>query len=216
MRKLLNSEKEFINKILRLKTDGNIGELQSAKLLREQLNCIALKWTICPEKTLSIYYSEENGNSAFYDIVDYLYFVKELEDNQYISLLSYSNLEQNKERTLFDREKIGYCNADELDKDSLLKLFNSYNEDHFYYQKSGDTVFPIPRKEKLNIDIIDLLEKYAMAIIYPLPLLKEFKDNKYRSLEQKQFDSMRNRAIIANVTAIMAVIISILINLICG
>src|SRR5574344_1842033 len=118
MRKLLNSEKDFINKILKFKAEKNMEELQSAKLLREQLNCVALKWTLAPEKSLSIYYSQKAGNSAFYSIVDYLYFIKELEENQYITLLPHSNLEQSKERALYDKEKIGYSESNELDKNS--------------------------------------------------------------------------------------------------
>ena len=214
MRKLLNSEKDFINKILKFKAEKNMEELQSAKLLREQLNCVALKWTLAPEKSLSIYYSQKAGNSAFYSIVDYLYFIKELEENQYITLLPHSNLEQSKERALYDKEKIGYSESNELDKNSLMTLLNSYNEEHLFYQKNGNAMFPIPRKEKLYIDIVDMLEKYATVIIYPLPLLREFKDNKYKSLEEKCFDKQLNRAKVGNAIAIIAVLISSIFGLI--
>jgi hypothetical protein len=214
MRKLLNTEKEFINKILKFKAEKNMEELQSAKLLREQLNCVALKWTIAPEKSLSLYYSQKAGNSAFYNIIDYLYFVKELEENQYITLLPHSNLKRDQERALYDKEKIGYSDSDKLDKDSLMTLLNSYNEEHFFYQKNGNAMFPIPRKEKFYIDIVDMLEKYATVIIYPLPLLNEYKDNRYKSLEEKYFNKQLNRAKIANAIAILAVLITSIFGLI--
>ncbi|MDD4847641.1 MAG: hypothetical protein PHR53_02610 [Bacteroidales bacterium] len=193
MRKLLKSEKEFINKILELKAKAKLKELQSARLLEVQLDSFGLEWTLSPKKTLNLYHPKDKDASTFYDMVDYLYFVKELEENKFIALLPYNfELKQNEKRSI-GMEKFIYC--DKLDKDNL----------------GANTSI---QKEEFYIDIVDMLEKYAKAVIYPLPLLQEFKNNEYKSLEEKYAEKQLNRVKVANAIAIIAVLITIILGLI--
>ena len=69
-------------------------------------------------------------------------------------------------------------------------------------------------KEVLNIDIIDMLERYATAIIYPLPLLREFVNNNYITLENVHYKEQLKRFKIANFVAIVAVLITAIFGII--
>lgn len=212
MRELTKSEKELLKKILNFKEKGLIQELQSARLLRKQLSCTVLKWTQTPQRCLTIYYSNNEKISAFYEIVDYLTFIKELEDNRLITILPNTNKDISTERILYNRDNIG-CKED-CKSDAFEKLLNTFKEEKYYYQKEGNTMRPLMVKEILNIDIIDILERYATAIIYPLPLLKEYVNNNYITLENVHYNEQLKRIKIANLVAIVAVLITAILGLI--
>ena len=55
MRSFSDKEKAIINKLISIKRNSKLEELQVARLLREQLSCFAIKWTLEP-KELSLYY----------------------------------------------------------------------------------------------------------------------------------------------------------------
>lgn len=212
MRELTKSEKELLKKILNFKEKGLIQELQSARLLRKQLSCTVLKWTQTPQRCLTIYYSNNEKISAFYEIVDYLTFIKELEDNRLITILPNTNKDISTERILYDRDNIG-CKED-CKSDTFEKLLNTFKEEKYYYQQEGNTMRPLQMKEVLNIDIIDMLERYATAIICPLPLLREFVNNNYITLENVHYKEQRKRFKIANFVAIVAVLIAAIFGII--
>lgn len=54
MRSFSDKEKAIINKLISIKRNSKLEELQVARLLREQLSCFAIKWTLEP-KELSLY-----------------------------------------------------------------------------------------------------------------------------------------------------------------
>ena len=56
--------------------------------------------------------------------------------------------------------------------------------------------------------MVDYLEKYANKIVYPLPVLKDLYDNKYKSLEQRNFDKQMNKTNLSLGIAFSSVLVS--------
>ena len=183
---MLTKEKAIINKLISIKRNSKLEELQVARLLREQLSCFAIKWTLEP-KELSLYYYESKklGNvdwdglrKNYFQTVDFLYFIEELENYNLIKLQTLSfDLKNDDERLLYDR--------------------NLYEFKHdAFWQKSNDTKYLVPVEAKHNVyvDFVNYLEKYANKVIYPLPLLEDLAENEFKSIEQRNFEKQLKKA----------------------
>lgn len=57
MKQLTKKEQQLVRKLVDLKQTARLEELQAARLLRKELECFALKWTLKPQYTLSFYSS---------------------------------------------------------------------------------------------------------------------------------------------------------------
>lgn len=55
MRQLTSSEQQLVEKLVRLKQSARLEELQVARLLRKELECFALRWTLEPQKKNIMY-----------------------------------------------------------------------------------------------------------------------------------------------------------------
>lgn len=66
----------------------------------------------------------------------------------------------------------------------------------------------------MYIDIVKYLEKYANKIIYPLPLLEDFVENKYKSIEQRNFEKQISKTNCALWVSIIALVVSTIISII--
>ena len=112
MRALLHEEMVFLRKIVSLKKQKELGSLDLGRLLKEKLDCFALKCELEPKPTITIYEAHKNGNKdisfdTFISIVDFIYYIEELEEKGYAKLLeiSHDNL---KPGLLYDKEKYSY------------------------------------------------------------------------------------------------------------
>lgn len=101
MRLFSDKEKEIINKLISIKRNSNLEELQVARLLREQLSCFAIQWTLKPKKELSLYSYEgktindidwDGLRKNYFQTVDFLYLIEELENYNLIKLRKYPKL----------------------------------------------------------------------------------------------------------------------------
>ena len=193
MRQIIDKrEQEILKKLTDLKREGNLKELQFARLLRKQLDTIALSWKT-DEKcrhNLAIFseVSEPDNDQwneilkKYFEIVDFVYLLEELEENnmlkkQTVSLSAEDSLCRN--NILYDREKFRY---------------DEYSSTFWLIGENNKRLYCIsPSICKVYNDFAKILAKYANTIIYPLPALDEFVLFNFKSLEQRTFeDSFEN------------------------
>lgn len=182
MRQLTDSEQRIVEKIVQLKQSTRLEELQVARLLRKELGCFALRWTLEPKKTLVFYSCKDESitdinwdslRKHYFQVVDFLYFIEELEQEHFIKTQTLSfEVKTDEERVLYDRGRFKY--------DASMDAF---------WGKEGTISYlvSINVEQKTYIDFVNYLEKYANKIIYPLPLLEDFVAD-YKSIEQRHFE----------------------------
>ena len=179
MRELTTNEKLIIRTLLCYKESGKIEELQVMRLLRRNLNCMAIGWELNPKPVVSIYYKDgydkTNLDRDYFELCDFLYFIDELVENKYVAIQYSSSINENEVRLLYNKDLYKYSNE--------LGTFCYKNE-------YGKKVFVARPKVITNnyLNFAQKLEMYANAIIYPLPLLKDFHDNIFLSVEQRRYE----------------------------
>lgn len=203
MRQLTNSERQLVEKLVRLKQSARLEELQVARLLRKELECFALRWTLEPQKALFFYSLQgtsiadinwDNLRKNYFKIADFLYFIEELEQEHFIRIQTLSfDLKTDEERVLYDRKEYKYKPSDDT--------FWGVGSDITY-------LVPINAEHKVYVDFVDYLEKYANKVIYPLPLLDDLVTNNYKSIEQRNFEKQINKTNCSLKIAFAALIIS--------
>lgn len=211
MRELTDNEKEFIKNLISLKREAKLEELQVAKFLRRELECFALKWTTEPQKNISFYSTEEINNSStnwaklksnYFHTVDLLYFIEELEHENFIKTQSLPyEIDCEDDRILYDRSSFQY----------------NHESDNFL-NKNGHFIL-IKAKHNVYIDFVSYLERYANKVIYPLPLLEDFAQNNFKTINQRNFENQQNKTKISLSIASIALIVSALspfIEIICS
>lgn len=183
MRQLTNNEQRIVEKIVQLKQTARLEELQVARLLRKELECFALRWTLEPKKTLFFYSCQDESTTDinlgslrkyYFQVVDFLYLIEELEQERFIKIQTLSfETKNDEERALYDRSKFQYNASTDTfwSKEDTISYLVSINAEY-----------------KVYIDFINYLESYADKIIYPLPLLEDFVANDYKSIEQRYFE----------------------------
>ncbi len=195
MREFTPKEQDFLKQILFLKEGGNLHELQLMRLLRKQLDTLAIKWELEPKCSIQIYAQFENPTiqqwkdiqKKYFEIADYIYLIEELFEYKLIKLqeVSFENPIQENYRVLYDRDK--YL----IEGDSIIEKSNDNN---CLYALSDIG------KHKVNVTFARDLEKYANSIIYPLPLLHDLINHDFKDLERIQLEENRtnNRKTLIN------------------
>ena len=187
MRSFSDKEKAIINKLISIKRSSNLDELQVARLLREQLSCFAIQWTFKPKKELSLYsYEGKNMDDVdwdglrknYFQIVDFLYLIEELENYNLVKLQTLSfDLEHDDERFLYDRN------------------LYEFKQNAFWHKSDGiKYLIPVEAKHNVYVDFANYLEKYANKVVYPLPLLEDLAENEFKSIEQRNIEKQLKEA----------------------
>ena len=191
MRELTIKEKYIVKGLFDRKNESNLEELRTTKLLRDNLDCFALRWELAPRKIIKIYMKQEDTediaklNEQYFKICDFLYFMDELEANHYIKLQTISFAEDTSKllrQALYDTSKYQY---------GFLKDIEHFgNLDCFYeIADNGKRLYEVKHiKQNAYTDCVDLLNKYYDKIIYPLPLLEDLVKHEYKSIEQRNFE----------------------------
>lgn len=197
MRKFTPKETEFLKKIVELKENCNLQELQLMRLLRKQLDTLAIRWNLEPKCSIQIYAEFENPTEEqweevkkkYFEVADYIYLIEELLEYKLVKLqeISFENPIQYNDRVLYDRDKY------QIEGDFI---FEKSNKDNCLYALSDIG------KHKVNVTFARDLEKYANYIIYPLPLLKDLKENDFLSINERRHNEQ-------NCTAWMGIIAAI-------
>ena len=179
MRELTTNEKLIIRTLLCYKEYGTIEELQVMRLLRRNLNCMAIGWELNPKPVVSIYYKDgydkTNLDRDYFELCDFLYFIDELVENKYVAIQYSSSINENEVRLLYNKD---------------LYMYSKELGTFCYKNEYGKKVFVASPKVITNnyLNFAQKLEMYANAIIYPLPLLKDFHDNIFLSVEQRRYE----------------------------
>lgn len=202
MRELTDREKQLVTKLVNDKQAGNIDELQPALILRKQLSIMALKWSVEQPMSLTIYYDgngdeeekkrkQQEALQAYFEICDYVYFVKELVENKML-ILQLMSFEDNKPTKVLYNKKIY-----QYDEEKDCFLNNSYNN----LNEELKSLLPEDFSKmnwsyhNLKLDIVSMLNEYLSGtIVYPLPLLEDFVNHDFKTIEQRQFEAQINNA----------------------
>lgn len=195
MRIFTPKEKDFLNNLVLIKKKGKLEELQLMRLLRIQLNTLAIRWVLEPKCSIQIYAQFKNPTveqwrdiqKKYFEIADYIYLIEELFEYKLIKLqeVSFENPTQENHRVLYDQDKYS------IEGDSI---FEKSNKNNCLYALSDIC------KHKVNVTFAHDLEKYANSIIYPLPLLYDLINHDFRDLERIQLEEARtnNRKTLCN------------------
>lgn len=207
MRELTTNEKQIISTLLCNKESGKIEELQVMRLLRENLKSMAIGWELNPKPVVSIYYNDDSDKSKidrdYFELCDFIYFIDELVENKYVAIQHSSTLNDNEKRLLYNKELYNYS-----------KELNTF----CYRNDESQKVFVASPKLITNkyLDFAQKLELYANGIVYPLPLLKDFYDNEFLSVEQrrykKQFRQTRRSVVIAALSTLSGALLGALLE----
>lgn len=207
MRELTTNEKQIISTLLCNKESGKIEELQVMRLLRENLKSMAIGWELNPKPVVSIYYNDDSDKSKidrdYFELCDFIYFIDELVENKYVAIQHSSTLNDNEKRLLYNKDLYKYS-----------KELNTF----CYRNDESQKVFVASPKLITNkyLDFAQKLELYANGIVYPLPLLKDFYDNEFLSVEQrrykKQFRQTRRSVVIAALSTLSGALLGALLE----
>ncbi len=204
MREFTNNEKKFLNEIVAFHNSGELVELQVAKLLRKHVNFFAVSWTLSPKNMVTIYEPREEGidkraiiQNNYFEIVNYLLLLKELEDSHLAAFTTIStDSEKGTTKCLYNREEYDFSD----DTYGFWKKIDN----------NGSQAMIPTIKNVYYLSVAQLLDEYAHKIIYPLPLLKEFTNNNFQTAEQvynkKQLCLSRIMVILALFTLIASIV----------
>jgi hypothetical protein len=153
-----------------------------------------------------------NIPTAYFDVSDFVYFIKELHINNYIELQTVQNTDKGNELVddslmLYDRDIYEY-------KNDVDEFWTKGNETQFMGEKyTMKAHVNIKHKSIVYLDIVQTLNKYANAIIYPLPRLIDYVENGYKTIEQRRFEWQKKLTWISIFVAIAIGVLSPIITL---
>ncbi len=132
MRELTDKEKYIVKGLFDRKNNFKLEELRTTKLLRDNLDCFALRWELAQRKRIKIYMKKEDAeditelNKQYFKICDFLYFMNELEENHYIELqtISFANdTSKLVKQALYDTSKYQYGLPKDIEYSGNLDCF---------------------------------------------------------------------------------------------
>lgn len=218
MRLFSDIENSLLEKFVQYKRNGKLQELQVARLLRKELEFIALRWEVDPKPTVDVYAIHKGKNNEalklYFQVVDFIYFVQELADNGFVKLLTIPSDKPEKLRELYDREKYTFDEKKNQFQDNtldtengILSLLKDFEYQLFDKHDGIETATPLTKQTLPNSFAYDL-DKLAYCIIYPMPVLEDYVDNKFRTIEDKRYEENHAIALLSNKIANRTLMIS--------
>lgn len=193
MRLFTPEENRIIKKLVEIFREakpGSLAELEVARLLRQELNFFALKWSVNPKDEVTIFIPQNNSNDEetlketlnklYFDIANFIYFIEELESMGFIKLQNLPSSNDNNSTILYDKELYTYD-----EKENTFWVDVSVKNGHKTIQ--GKVVVPLEGWKTIHTSFAKDLQRCAPSIVYPLPLARNYVDNKLKTLEQRQF-----------------------------
>lgn len=205
MIELTPAQQEFIRKIVSIKDaskiDGRrIADLQIAKIIRESINVFAIRWENEPTRSLSLYFEGDpddedkswKDNSTYFQLAELLYSIKTLKDAGFIQLQQLSQTrEQQNSNMIFNRKLYDYDAETNMfwrkPKDAKIPGLENIKEITYLVSLKGWHVF--------YTDLVELLDEYATAIIFPLPAAELYVANGCRTIEQVHYDEQNAKTV---------------------
>lgn len=199
MRLFSLKENELLRKLVEYKNDTNLQDLQVARLLRKELSFLAIKWEIEPKMNVDLYCVTTNDKKyplkQLFSVIDFIYFVYELEKIGYIRLLNISSERKEKLRILYDKEKYTFngeknqfinTNID-TENDNILSLVGDKDYQLFGKIDNYEYVNQLTKQQFPNSFAKDL-DDIVYSIIYPMPILEDYVNNNFKTLEERHHD----------------------------
>ena len=229
MRKFTDEENIWIKRFVDTKEKGTkaIQDLQVAKLLRSEFSFFALKWTYGSNPQISLYNRDVNiinAENQYYRICDFIYFIQELEALGFIAIQKIPqedksngfNVLYNKDKYIYNEKLNEFKPKKQVETKSIM---SSPSGKEAILEDVGDgfgVLFQITQTQNINLDFANILQKYGLGIIYPLPLAKDYVDNKFKTLEDRHHEEEMDIALdsakyskIATMIAFFSLLISI-------
>lgn len=207
MRLFSDKENKLIEALVTTKAKGvsAIQNLQAAKILRNEFKFFALKWTSGDNPTISIYFrqssDEENKqafNTLYYQVVDFIYFIKELEACGFVAIQTISNKKQREYSLLYDRENYIYNDkSNEFIPNKKTLIDENVIDKSLTFEEISPGVSALfqVNHQDINLDFANDLERYGLGIIYPLPLAEDYVNNGLKTLETRQYNNQFRTAL---------------------
>lgn len=178
IRRLSKKEKHLVDEILHYASGNELEEFQVGRMLFNETRFLG----ICCDpqtKTVSVYKDDHaNAHETYSKVMCFCDFLKELKEHGYIGIDTIVNEKRDTNPTNQDCFWIYNRDTHSVEHNILL----TKNEEFQYAPKEGS---PIERfhSEELFVSLRDYVYH---KVIYPKPALKELKENKYLSIEEKR------------------------------
>ena len=202
MRKFTEQENCWIKELVNIKGNGlsHIQDLQVSRILRNKFAFFALKWTYGDNPKVSLYDRKNDTDKKeyqYYDICDFIYFIKELEALGFIAIQKFpSEKEDPGYSILYDREKYTYDEPSDTFKPrngkGLSSLIDSVSGQEIQMEKIGNGIYvplQVEQAQNINLDFAYELQRYGLGIIYPLPAAVDYVNNGFKTLEERHHDA---------------------------
>ena len=198
MIELTPAQQDFIREIVSIKdaskVDGKrLADLQITKIIRETINVFAIRWENEATRSLSLYFEGDpddedkswKDNSTYFQLAELLYSIKTLKDAGFIQLQQLSQTrEQQNSNMIFNRTLFDYDAETNMfwskPKDAKIPGLENIKEITYLVSLKGWHVF--------FTDLVELLDEYASAIIFPLPAAELYVAKGCRTIEQVHYD----------------------------
>lgn len=209
MRKFIDTERDILLSINNYKKDNNFQKLWFFRLLADIIPGYYITWNTPTKKYLeevTLFLKEKNKESIksqYQKFVDFVLLLDELEKYNLISI-RHGGEDASVKNTIFDYNSFELKTINEEKK--ILDIISQKEvtkNDHF-----------LSHSERL--DIVDLIKKYHSATIYPLPLLNDFIENDFRSIEERRYDEQLCRTNLSIIVAALAIIIPLVFEKYCS
>lgn len=210
MRELSEKEKEIVSTIVAIKQNSDLDELQGSKILKKFVPIIFMRWKSDNENSWFFLYKKSKNEHKLFDLMDFIFFLEELERNNMIKLIKMNEDKEDKPfYELYDKERYF------VDEIHCFSIPNDNKKYPRIFEKDLKTKAKCYLKASVDKNYIksfvDTFEKYiGGAIIYPLPLLEDYVKD-YKTIEGRMFDKQQNISYLAVAIAILGLIISLLI-----
>lgn len=209
MRKFTDKERDILLSINNHKKENNFKKLWFFRLLAEIIPGYYITWDSPTKKYLeevTLFLKERNieiVKSQYKKFVDFVLLLEELEQYNLISI-RHGGEEASVKNTIFDYNSFELKTINEEKKIiDIISQKEVTNNDNF-----------LSHSERL--DIVDLIKKYHSSTIYPLPLLNDFIENDFRSIEERRYDEQLCRTNLSIIVAAMAIIIPLVYEKCCS
>ena len=210
MREFIPQEKKLLKSLIHYKKQNQVNELKFKNLISQIIPHYCIKWDCDkPDSSENItIYSDCQSNeieSRYFEFVDFIYLLEELEKHSFIKRIESSN---------------------------SGKISHYYYDDYFFEKATKENVYIHTniktRDQKTYIEednrfvyccyrlkILDIIKKYYSSIIYPLPTLEELVKNDFKTFEQIKFEKERRISICGIIVAFIIGIISPILTAYC-
>ena len=198
MREFSDSEKKLLSHFVKCKRCGDRNKQITATIFREYNDFLRLSWS--EEKGELIIYinngenTETIANKLYFALVDYVMFLKELDNLGLAYYNSFGHADEHKRRELYDQ--------------ALYKLDLNNN----LCRHDGSQVGCVHYNYTINF--IEILDLYLFQkSICPLPLMEDLVDNDFVSIDRRQFNEQMLWTRLSVIIALIAVLLSSVLEL---